>query len=396
MVTVNFTNSGGTGGYMAGASGPRLRFATAPTLSAGILPYATVHGSHWATVTADRYLVAYAGYHTGDTSTWAAAHNVSLSADRAGSGSLSINSLRFDGGWTLDLQNTSTTLTLASGGVIAASGLSSLKSGRLTTDADNLYFHIADGQLNISAEIFGSAGLVKSGASILGFLGSEANTFTGTTVINDGILALAKLAGVDAIAGDVVVGDFGHRATLLLVNSHQIADTATVTLRGVRHTHPILANRFREGVLQFNNGNASPGIREVFDRLHIDGRGVISFNGGEYGRPNYLILNHLSFADANSQLIIRQWVEFEDYLLVRRSGNEGLIPARLPQIIFDGYGPARWVPYDNDFWQITATPEPATYGAILAGLGLGLVAWRKKRRRREAAAACRAPEAGAL
>jgi len=109
--------------------------------------------------------------------------------------------------------------------------------------------------------------------------------------------------------------------------------------------------------------------------------GVLDFNGGEIGRANYLFLNRLTFADTNSQLIIRRWGEYGDYLLVRRSGNESLIPPILSQIWFDGYGPARWIPYDNDFWQITPAPEPATYGAILGAVGVGLFAWRKRKRR---------------
>jgi len=167
----------------------------------------------------------------------------------------------------------------------------------------------------------------------------------------------------------------------MLLNSHQIADTATVTLRGARHPQPIPTSGFREGILQLNNGPISPGIREAFDRLHIEGRGVLDFNGGEIGRADYLFLNRLTFADTASQLIIRRWVEYGDYLLARRSGNESLIPPILNQIWFDGYGPARWIPYDNDYWQIVPAPEPATYGAILGGLGLGIFAWRKRKRR---------------
>jgi len=378
--TINFTNSGGTGTYSSGTTGPRLRFATAPSLSGGILPYATVHGSHWATVTTDGDLVAYTGYETGVPTDWLTAHNVSIEQNRSASGVLTVNSLRFDSGRTLQLANASTVLNLVSGGLIGASN-SSLQFGRLTTAADNLYIHIPSGQFSLGSEVFGNAGLIKSGRGTLMLYGSEANTYTGTTYVYDGILALAKLIGADAVAGDLVVGDFKSTTTVMLVNSHQIADTATVTLRGVQHRYPTSQANIREGVLQFNNTGISPGLRETFDRLHIDGRGVLNFNGGEISRANYLFLNRLTFADAASRLFIRRWVEFEDYLLVRRSGNEGLIPPILSQIIFDGYGPARWVPYDNDYWQITPFPEPSTYGAILGTIAIALWTWRKRRRK---------------
>jgi len=385
--TINFTNSAGVGTYSGvSGTGPRLRFATAPSLSGGILPYATVHGSDWATVTTDGYLVAYSGYHIGGASTWAAAHNVSIHENLEASGALTINSLRFGGSWQAKLADSSTTLNIVSGGILAAHSSNSrakLDFGRLTTAADNLYIHIVNEEayLDISSEIWGNIGLVKSGRGNLILYGPDANTFTGTTWVQEGILVLQKLLGVDAIAGDIVVGDFKGADKLMLLNSHQIADTVTVTLRGVQHTQPIQTGGFREGILQLNNGPTFPGIREAFHRLHIEGRGVLDFNGGEIGRANYLFLNRLTFADTNSQLIIRRWVEYGDYLLVRRSGNESLIPPILSQIWFDGYGPARWIPYDNDFWQITPAPEPATYGAILGAVGGGLFAWRKRKRR---------------
>jgi len=53
----------------------------------------------------------------------------------------------------------------------------------------------------------GSSGLVKSGRGNLVLYGPDANTYTGTTWVHEGILVLQKLLGVDAIAGDVVVGD---------------------------------------------------------------------------------------------------------------------------------------------------------------------------------------------
>jgi len=37
--------------------------------------------------------------------------------------------------------------------------------------------------------------------------------------------------------------------------------------------------------------------------------------------------------------------------------------------------------FDAEYWSISATPEPATYGAILGAIGIGLVVWQKRKRR---------------
>jgi len=37
--------------------------------------------------------------------------------------------------------------------------------------------------------------------------------------------------------------------------------------------------------------------------------------------------------------------------------------------------------FNSEYWSISATPEPATYGALLGTVGLGLWTWRKRRDR---------------
>jgi len=386
--TVRFTNSVGNGHYTTAASGPRLRFTNAPTLTAGILPWATVSdgstsGTHWASVSGDRYLVAYSGYNTGAPSTWVETDNASVNQTRSGSGQLKVNSLRFQNGAKLNLQfpNAATELDIVSGGILAANG-GHLHLGRVTTSADVLHIHVAspaaNSQLSISSEIFGSAKLVKSGTGSLLLWGDQPNTYTGTTYVNGGILALNKGAGANAISGDVVVGDFEGSDRLLIASSDQIVDTAKVTLRGVYPQQPMPANSFREGILQMNNGGVLTGVREAFDTLHVHGLGVINFAGGEVTRANYLYLNHITFADAASRLIIRSFIEQADYLLVRRTSAGGVA---LGQIIFGDYGAAHLVPFDENYMRITPFPEPTTYGAIFSAVTLGLLHFTRRNRK---------------
>lgn len=75
-------------------------------------------------------------------------------------------------------------------------------------------------------------GITKIGAGVLTFSGTEANTYTGLTRIHAGELALSKTTGVNAIAGDVNLGDGSAAAVLRLVSSDQIADTSVITLQG--------------------------------------------------------------------------------------------------------------------------------------------------------------------
>jgi len=392
--SIRFTNSAGIGAYTATAPGPRLRFATAPALTGGILPWGTVSdgstdGTHWATVTSDRYLVAYSDsdYNTGAPSTWTATDNASINQSQFGIGELKVNSLRF-GNWVMlnfQFPNASTVLDIVSGGLLAANG-GYLHLGRVTTSADVFHIHIPSPTINtqfdISSEIFGSAKLVKSGNGKLLLWGQQANTYTGTTYVNGGILALHKTGGGNAIEGDIVVGDFDGQDMLLIASSDQIADTAKVTLRGVYPEQPTNFGGFHEGVLQMNNGGVLAGVRETFDTLHIDGLGVINFAGGEVTRANYLYLNHLTFADSASRLVIRNYIEHADFLLIRRASASGLA---LGQIIFGDYGPARVIPFDKDYMQITPFPEPATYGAIFGAVAVGLALATRRRRARTAA-----------
>jgi autotransporter-associated beta strand protein len=62
--------------------------------------------------------------------------------------------------------------------------------------------------------------------------GAAANTYSGLTTINEGTLKLGKTAGVNAIAGDISVGDSASDDILQLVASDQIADTSIISLNG--------------------------------------------------------------------------------------------------------------------------------------------------------------------
>ena len=77
-----------------------------------------------------------------------------------------------------------------------------------------------------------NGGITKAGTGQLTFTGGSANTYSGTTTVNDGTLVLAKTVGVNAIAGGLTIGDGTNGDTVNLGASEQIADTAVVNMIG--------------------------------------------------------------------------------------------------------------------------------------------------------------------
>ena len=77
-----------------------------------------------------------------------------------------------------------------------------------------------------------NGGITKAGTGQLTLTGGSANTYSGTTTVNDGTLVLAKTAGVNAIAGGLTIGDGTNSDTVSLGASDQIADTVVVNMIG--------------------------------------------------------------------------------------------------------------------------------------------------------------------
>ena len=91
----------------------------------------------------------------------------------------------------------------------------------LTTESDVVFSNIVS-----------NGGITKTGTGQLTLTGGSANTYSGTTTVNDGTLVLAKTAGVNAIAGGLTIGDGTNSDKVSLGASDQIADTAVVNMIG--------------------------------------------------------------------------------------------------------------------------------------------------------------------
>ena len=121
-------------------------------------------------------------------------------------------------------------VTPASGGLTLSGpvGLGAVTHTITNTTVQNSAF-----EATFSGVLSGAAGVTFDAPSIGYFrlAGTAANTYTGlTTVQGTAKLNLSKTAGVNAIAGNVLINGSG---LLQLLASNQIADTATVTDNGV-------------------------------------------------------------------------------------------------------------------------------------------------------------------
>ncbi|KXU38197.1 hypothetical protein AXK11_00955 [Cephaloticoccus primus] len=209
--------------------------------------------------------------------------------------------------------------------------------------------------------------------------GSQPNTYTGNTYVQSGTLELMKQPKATAVRNVIV-----EQANLQISGSHQIEDTAKVTL-------------IRKATFTFN-GAGGVGLTEKIHTLQADGQGVINFAGGTLAVPNVLETTQVLLPTADDTLFIRNWIEFSDYFLVSRAFAPN--SAALSRIWFEGWDPgAKLRDYNTSHWEIVpfAAPEPATYGALLGALGMGAYLVRRGRRpshRRGAAVAGRAASSG--
>jgi len=135
------------------------------------------------------------------------------------------------------------------------------------------------GDFIITGVISGSGGIRKDNTGDLSLSGLGANTFTGTTFVNAGLLRLNRYnlvglnqVGTVAIPGDLIIGDFastviGRIAVLDLDN--QIANTSTVSV-------------YATGSLELSGESDTIGELRLRGGTVTTGTGILAVDGGIY------------------------------------------------------------------------------------------------------------------
>jgi len=199
-------------------------------------------------------------------------------------------------------------------------------------------------------------------------VGDYDNTFTGDTNLSERtIINLIKNNGVTAISGNLNIRD-GSAAQIF--SNEQIANHVRVSLISKKGTRSTL------GFL----GEFQTALNETIHELVVRGNGALDFGSADSGAQHgnrFFYFDDL-IVESDSTLTILGWKDKRDYLLVRK-GSAHLEDA-LKKIEFNGYdrNNIHKEHFNSAYWAISATPEPATYGALLAASTIGLTFFRKR------------------
>ncbi len=260
------------------------------------------------------------------------------------------------------------TLTIANAG---GDEIHSYSSSQTATISGNLRSDLAQGisittdqgpaavDLDISAAFSGSVvSVTKKGDGLLQFSGTQANTYTGQTVINAGTVLLNKTAGVDAIAGSSITVNSG--GTLRLANNNQIKNTTPLVLNGGT----------------FSSG-ATSGYSDTLGTLTLSSTSTLDLGTGVH----QLVFANSSAIVWSGTLQINGWTGAGASPGTQGQiffGVGGLTSTQLAQISFDGFQPGAMLLASGELVPLTPIPEAKV---VVAAIALAaFVTWRERRR----------------
>jgi len=291
------------------------------------------------------------------------------------SGSASVRSIHYTGdypyGWIYRMERN--TIYIGAGGFsFNGTGGMMLDGGFLTSLVGAIKFKFNSGFIQLSNCIHDNGNIkigldITYGAGGVVYLeGSQSNTFSGVINIQwSNILSLRKTNGAIAVSGSM---NIKSGAKVVSHRSGQIA----------HHVNVNLESRGSEPASQLILEN---GVQEKFNKLTIDGRGIVEFKGF-----SKLILDELNVG-VWDELTIVGWENNKDLFLVRKTSTH--VKRSLGNIIFQGQrGRVHLEDYNKDYWELTTAPEPTTTGAIIGVIiaGISIRCNRLKKRRRSLSA----------
>jgi len=224
--------------------------------------------------------------------------------------------------------------------------------------------------LKIESVISGKIGLRLTGnhkgPAIVYLQGDKNNTCTGNVEVSgaNNYLALGKTNGAIAVQGNVFVNNW---SVLRFDENQQLRYSSNVSLKNATLYH----------------SDVDRELRNKFHRLSITGDvGVVSFGSkGTHLHKRYLYIDELVINEG-ARIEVNEWAPGRDFFLVKKTMDKETLDSLMSKIHFRGWLPGRThlESYDKDYWQISGTPEPSTYGAIFGGVVLVLAGCRLSRR----------------
>lgn len=113
---------------------------------------------------------------------------------------------------------------------ISATGATLSGSGTITGASGSVLGYDVTSTSDFSGVLAGDLSLLLDATGSLTLSGSSANTYTGTTSVLLGTLTLNKTAGVNAVGGNLSIGDGSGTDRVSLSAANQIADTSIVAM----------------------------------------------------------------------------------------------------------------------------------------------------------------------
>ncbi len=256
-----------------------LGAGTALVFGGGTLEYTGAGGSTDRAVTLG---VSGGTVKTGTPLTMSGAVSGVGTLTKTGNGTLTITAANTYG----DTVIAAGTLQVGAGGTTGTLG-----TGAVTNDGA-LIFDRSDAAPVVTGTIQGTGSVTKNGSGTVTLGGPGANSYAGLTTVSAGTLIAGKAVGVTAISGDLLIqagGAFRYAGNNV---SHQIADTASITLTGgtfgdtvaAGPTNPgatdTVANLTVAGGSFFTGRNATLAPFTVTGLLDITAGAVLAQRGG--------------------------------------------------------------------------------------------------------------------
>ena len=350
--------------------------------------WATFGGTRWAaagTTGSATAFVSYGGSTTGASSGWSPTMNVNTTASESGIGSKTINSILFNTASIALGFASGSTLTVTSGGILAAGTGGSLSGGSVTSGmgTGELFVHTANA-FGVGSAIVDNGGtavsLVKDGTSTLTLSG--ANTYTGATYVNAGTVTVASGGSIASSSRVIVQGGatldvqaVGHTvgAGKILSGGGTVLGNIVVASGG--SIAPAISYLDAASATHFETGTLTLGSSTVASNLTLNDGSALSFRLGTNSDLLTLANGASTLTGSNSAGGIT--LDFFDaggvavgntYTLMQWASGDTLTNFDTTRFTLNGMAGSLAIANNALTFTVSAVPEPSAVGLGLFGL----------------------------